>query len=364
LKILTTTETFDFAPSTRVYTDEGFLRVSGKAARTGVYQYLASELQLTDRDPNEVVNVYRPPEEVFNNDSLASYANVDVTNNHPSELVSAKTYRNVSVGTVSGARQDGDFVSVDMLIKDECAIKDVEGGKSQLSPGYTAVYVQENGTAPCGTNYEFKQTGIDVNHVAIVQRGRGGAQVRIDDKDGVKTMTVKVMLDSGKALEVADEAQATLVQDHMKALSQQVTDANAKTSKVEAERDMIKTQLDEAVKATSDEAIQARVKAVADAQAEARKIAGDKFTCDSVNVTEIKRAALCQVNDSIKWAEKDEAYIAAAFDMAMSGTTVQVDNSQQLQQLTVDMQTKQQEPKVSAYDAHKASLSNAWKGGK
>ena len=83
MKHLHITDTVDFAPSSRTYTDNGFLRVKGRAARTGVYQDLASELELTDRAPNDIVNVYRPAEEVFNTDSLSSYSNVDVTNDHP-----------------------------------------------------------------------------------------------------------------------------------------------------------------------------------------------------------------------------------------------------------------------------------------
>ncbi|MGL5729314.1 MAG: DUF2213 domain-containing protein, partial [Plesiomonas sp.] len=51
----------------REYTPEGFLRVPGHVARPGIQQYLASELGL-DGDPNRIVNVYRPPEEVFSTD--------------------------------------------------------------------------------------------------------------------------------------------------------------------------------------------------------------------------------------------------------------------------------------------------------
>ena len=364
MKQLHITDTFDFAPSSRTYTDNGFLRVKGRAARTGVYQYLASELGLTDRAPNDIVNVYRPADEVFNTDSLSSYANVDVTNDHPKQMVDASTYKSTSVGHVISAEQDGDFVSVDMLIKDASTIKDVESGKAQLSPGYTAVYVEEKSTAPCGTPYEFKQTGIDVNHVAIVKRGRGGDQVRINDKDGVKPMTIKVMLDDGQALEVADEATAKLVTDTIKHLNQQVTDANAKTDKVEAERDTLKEQLDAATQATSDEAIAKRVADVATAQTQARKIAGDEFTCDSVDPLTIKRTALKAKRESIDWDAKSQDYVQSAWDMALEDADkapAPKDQHALLSQDAAKDLTDKAEPKLSAYDAHKESLSNAWK---
>lgn len=365
MKHLHITDTFDFAPSSRSYTDNGFLRVKGRAARTGVYQYLASELELTDRAPNEIVNVYRPAEEVFNTDSLQSYSNVDVTNDHPSTMVDAKTYKSTSVGHVISATQDGDFVTVDMIIKSDDAIRDVESGKSQLSPGYTAVYVEEKDVAPCGTAYDFKQTGIDVNHVAIVKRGRGGDQVRINDKDGVKPM-IKVMLDSGQSLEVADEATAKLIQDTLKDLTAKVTDAKAATDAATAERDTIAEKLEAAKLASNDEAIAQRVADVANVQAQARKVAGDKFTCESVDTLTIQREALKTVRDSVEWSEKAEAYVQAAFDMAVADAEVTpahkpADQHAKLAQDAASVH-KPAEVKTSAYDAHRANLQNAWMG--
>lgn len=366
MKHLHIADTFDFAPSSRTYTDNGFLRVSGKAARTGVYQYLASELELNDRAPNDIVNVYRPAEEVFDSNSLQSYSNVDVTNDHPNALVNSDTYKSTSVGHVISASQDGDFVNVDMIIKDAQAIKDVESGKAQLSPGYTAVYVAEKGNAPCGTAYDFKQTGLDINHVAIVKRGRGGDQVRINDNHGVKTMN-KVTLDAGRSIEIEDAAVAALVTDSIARLEKQVTDAKAATDAATAERDTIAEKLTAAELATSDEAIAKRVADVASVQAQARKVAGNEFTCDSVDSATIQREALKVVRDSIDWSEKAEAYVQAAFDMAVDDAEKAPTHkpTEQHAKLAQDaalvMTTK--EVKLSAYDAHKASLAEAWKKG-
>ena len=361
MKHLHIKDTFDFAPSSRSYTDNGFLRVKGRAARTGVYQYLASELELTDRAPTDIVNVYRPAEEVFNTDSLSSYENVDVTNDHPKTMVDSKSYKATSVGHVISATQDGDFVNVDMIIKADSAIRDIESGKSQLSPGYTAVYKAEQGVAPCGTAYDFKQTGIEINHVAIVKRGRGGDQVRINDNHGVKTMST-VTLDSGRSIEIEDAAVAALVTDSIARLEQQVTDKQAALDAASAERDTIAEKLKVAEQATSDEAITKRVADVASVQAQARKVAGDKFTCDSVDTLTIQREALKVVRDTIDWSEKAEAYVQAAFDMAVTdAATKPVDQHAKLAQDAANVQ-KPAEVKVSAYDAHRAKLQNAWKG--
>jgi len=364
LKHIIISDTFDFAPSSRVYTDNGFLRVKGKAARTGVYQYLASELGLTDRAPNDVVNVYRPADEVFNTDSLTSYANVDVTNDHPSAMVDAKTYKSTSVGHVIGATQSGDFVDVELIIKDAQAIADVESGKSQLSPGYTAVYVQENGTTDTGESYEFKQTGIDVNHVAIVKRGRGGAQVRIDDNQGVTTM-IKVILDSGQSLEVADEAAAKLVTDAMKEAAQKVKDAEAKADKAEAKADKAEEELEAEKAKTTDAAIAERVEAIAAVRTNAVKIVGDSFKCDSVDTMTIQREALKAKRPTVDWADKSDVYVQASFDAALEDIGTQQPAPDQLSQFAKDAArdvTDKAEPKPNAYQSFKQSQADAWKG--
>lgn len=364
MKHIIISDTFDFAPSSRKYLDNGFLRVKGKAARTGVYQYLASELGLTDRAPNDVVNVYRPADEVFNTDSLASYANVDVTNDHPSAMVDAKTYKSTSVGHVIGATQAGDFVDVELIIKDAQAITDVESGKSQLSPGYTAVYVQENGTTDTGESYEFKQTGIDVNHVAIVKRGRGGAQVRIDDNQGVTPM-IKVMLDSGVSLEVADEAAAKLVTDAMKDAAQKVTDAETRAQTADAERDAMAEKLEAEKAKTTDTAIAERVEAIAAVRTNAVKIVGDSFKCDSVDTMTIRREALKAKRPTVDWADKSDVYVQASFDAALEDIGTQQSAPDQLSQFAKDAArdvTDKSEPKPNAYQQFKQSQADAWKG--
>nr|DAI73327.1 MAG TPA: hypothetical protein [Caudoviricetes sp.] len=317
--------------SQRVYTDEGFLRVPGKAARTGIQEYLASELGLKDRAPNDIIRVYRPAEEVFNDESLQSYLGADVTNNHPPTLVNASTYRNTSVGVVTSVgRQDGDFVIVDMVIKDKDAIKAVETGKCELSAGYTAVYDDTPGTTPEGEPYDFRQTQIKINHVAIVDRARAGAMARIFDNMEKKPM-YQITTDTGLKVDVADAA----VVDAFKRLEQRVSDAEAAKETVQAQLDAAMEQVADLTTKCSDEALKARVEAIARVTTSARKVAGDEFTCDSMDPVAIKRAALAVKRPSVDWAEKSTAYVEAAFDMAVEEPVKPVVDSQ-LEQLAKD----------------------------
>ncbi|UPU16053.1 head maturation protease [Escherichia phage ZCEC13] len=317
--------------SQRVYTDEGFLRVPGKAARTGIQEYLASELGLKGRAPNDIIRVYRPAEEVFNDESLQSYLGADVTNNHPPTLVNASTYRNTSVGVVTSVgRQDGDFVIVDMVIKDKDAIKAVETGKCELSAGYTAVYDDTPGTTPEGEPYDFRQTQIKINHVAIVDRARAGAMARIFDNMEKKPM-YQITTDTGLKVDVADAA----VVDAFKRLEQRVSDAEAAKETVQAQLDAAMEQVADLTTKCSDEALKARVEAIARVTSSARKVAGDEFTCDSMDPVTIKRAALAVKRPSVDWAEKSAAYVEAAFDMAVEEPVKPVVDSQ-LEQLAKD----------------------------
>lgn len=307
-----------FKPTSRTRTPEGYLCVKGIAARTGVYQYVSTELDLPG--PARIVNVYRPPEEVFSPESMASYIDKDVTNDHPSDLVNSTTFREVSVGHVRGVERDGDNLVVDMIIKDQSAIDDIESGKAELSPGYTAEYVEQQGQAPDGTPYELVQRDIKINHNAVVDAARAGKVARIFDHKpkGIPPMaTRKVFLDSKKSRSVIlDEETATVVEDAVSGLMKTLDEANERADKAEAAKDEAEEKAEEAKKSTSDAAIGERVKLTLDTIASASKIVKNFDAKGLVSPLEIKRAALVQLKPTRDWANKSEAYITAAFDSA------------------------------------------------
>ena len=187
--------------SQRVKTPQGFLLVPAALSRAGIHDYRAGQIGMTDRDPNAVVKVYRPPEEVFSDASMASFGRVPVTNNHPGGG-GGVTLDNIDILSVgmsdAEVTRDGDLMRGTLLITSKKAISDVEGGKTQLSNGYHAQFEIGPGTTPGGDFFDAVQRDIKGNHIAIVASGRGGARVAIADKgDG----TVKLTID-GKEFEV------------------------------------------------------------------------------------------------------------------------------------------------------------------
>lgn len=323
---LTISDRASYPITHREFTDEGFLRVPGRVARTGIQIYLAKELGL-DGDPMRQVRVYRSPDEVFKPESLATYQSAVLTDTHPKELVTAKTYKQHSVGdSRSEGRQDGDFVVCDLVFKDEGAIKAIMNGKCELSAGYTAEYVEQKGVTADGEEYDYIQRDIRINHVAIVDRARAGANARLFDHDqplGGNTMPVLITTDGGRSVDVADPANAQVVADSYDRLLKRVTDAEAKAEKAQAAADKAAEDLEVARKASSDEAIAARVTEISATQAAARKVADDGFTCDSLIPVEIKRAALVVARPKVAWADKSAAYVEAAFDAEMEKEEVE-----------------------------------------
>lgn len=165
----------------RKMTEDGYLRVTARIARTGVQNYLRHEYGL-DGDPNEIIRVYRPEEEVFDEESMASFGLKPVTDNHPEDFVDARNIRKHAVG-YSGETitRDGKYLKATLLITDADAIERVNQGREEISPGYSHELVFESGKTKDGERYDAIQRKIRGNHIAIVDAGRCGGECRIND---------------------------------------------------------------------------------------------------------------------------------------------------------------------------------------
>ena len=364
---ITLFDRFTYKISKREYTDEGFLKVPGRVARTGIQDYLASELGL-DGNPNRIVKVYRPADEVFNQDSLNSYQAVDVTNDHPPALVDSKNFKTVTVGVVMGVGvQDGDFVQADLIIKDAETIKLIESGKAQLSAGYTAEYSKESGITDEGVKYEFVQRDIKINHVAVVDSARAGSMARIFDNKKPEKRLMKITLDNGRAVEVEDTV-AAQVEDCIKRLTDAATEEKVKGDKAQAKADAMEEENEKLKAKSTDEAISDRVLVIGNARDAAIALVGDKFICDSVNLVDIQRAALTALDNDIDYADKSEAYIAAAFDVEAEKKKAEDEEEEEGKKKATDSHTqlskdmaKSAEDNKTAKQGFHDSLTGSWK---
>lgn len=154
-------------------------------ARTGTYKYLREELGL---DGQGIVEVHRTPEEVFNPVAIASFEGKAFTDTHPAEDVTSDNWSIYSKGEITNVRRgtgdQSNFLMADILVRDPIVINEIQSGaKREISSGYNCCYVEENG--------KIYQKEIRGNHVALVQAGRAGSNVRINDEKAKPQVTPK-----------------------------------------------------------------------------------------------------------------------------------------------------------------------------
>jgi uncharacterized protein len=172
----------DAAANVRL-TGDGYLVAEPRVARSGIQVYQGWEL---GRPEVQQVRVYRPADEVFSPEAMASFAHKPVTLDHPTEAVSAKNWRKHAVGwTGDRVARDGDYIRVPMILTDAQVIAAVQGGKRELSAGYAAKFIWGAGTTDDGQEYDARQAAIRDNHVAVCDKARGGPMLRLGDSFAV-----------------------------------------------------------------------------------------------------------------------------------------------------------------------------------
>lgn len=159
----------------QIETAEGYLICrSVPIARTGDQQYTAREV-MQDGDPGQTVIVHRRPEDVFAEETIASFEGKPVTDDHPPENVQAENFASYARGHVQNVRQAGDNLVGDVYITDAKLASDVKHRiKREISCGYQCDLVPDGAGG-------YYQTNIRGNHVAVVLRGRAGHDVAIHD---------------------------------------------------------------------------------------------------------------------------------------------------------------------------------------
>ncbi len=305
---------FDNVAFKATKTDEGFIRDTPIVGRTGILVYRNADG--TER------REYRPPEEAFKADSLASLMGKPITIGHKAFVTAGNAAQVAPVGSVlSAGRQDGNNIIADIVVYN------LDTASRELSCGYTLDLDETPGTTPQGEHYDAIQRNIQYNHLAIVPRGRAGiARLNMDGSQVVdeenpkedKKMAemTKIRLDSGIEYECAPE-----VKVEIEKMRKDSAEAKKEADKMQAKFDALEAELKkeqegrkadaEAHKANFDEAVKARVELLK--VAEAHKVEN----ADSMTDTEIKTAVIKAVRgDSINLDGKSADYIEAAFDMA------------------------------------------------
>jgi hypothetical protein len=160
-------------------TSQGFARVDARLTRTGILEYVRAD--------GSIQREYRPAEEVFNADSLASLAGAPVTDLHPAVMVDPTNVRQLQVGITNAPRRDGKFIGAELVVQAADVIAKIDDGtRKEISCGYTCELDMTPGVFE-GQHYDAVQRAINYNHVALGPSdwGRAGSEValRLDSAD-------------------------------------------------------------------------------------------------------------------------------------------------------------------------------------
>lgn len=297
-------DTYNFKATKTV---EGFIIDKPIIGRVGLLRYL-------NADGTERIE-YRPPEEAFNADSLASIRGKPITLGHK-DMVNSKNVDMVSIiGTVlSEGVQDGENIRADV------SIYSLPTTARELSCGYSLDLDETPGITPNGEHYDAIQRNIRYNHLAVVQKGRAGnARLNMDGDQIIesedKKHMAKVRLDNGLEYECAEEVKIELeTLKANKAKDKANLDAlQGKYDAVEAKANKLEKDLaaEKANKSTNfDEAVKERVEMLNIAKQH------NLDKADTLSNKDIKIAVIKKVNgDNFNLDGKSDEYINGVFDI-------------------------------------------------
>lgn len=286
------------------------------------------------------------PKYILSDSTVASANEKPVTNDHPGVLVTKSNSREYMRGfTTSNAHVEGNVLYNDVAITDADLIKAIQNGKKELSIGFETEVVPETGEYN-GVKYDHVQKNIKINHLAVVQRGRAGHNVRLvgDSAENVapsdspkkgKSMETKVVRVDGQDITVAAEdvskvtkldadnsakakqiaelkAQQKALQDKIDKLegnSKSADEAQAKADSLEADNKKLK----EEIKQLKGDGLDQRL----DLIDKVKTLVGDSaYDYHGKSVRDMKIDAVKAIKgDSMDFDGKSDTYVDAAFDM-------------------------------------------------
>lgn len=315
----------------------GFLRARAPVTRTGVLSYRKAD--------GTVSREYRPPEEVFAPESLASMHLVPVMLEHPEEGDHRVTVDNAhrAIGTAADpiANEKTGQVIASFMITDAAAQQAIIAGTHrEISCGYVCQHDLTPGTSPQGEPYDLIQRNIRYNHIAATRKGRAGASIafpRMDSDDvdasqaGAVDVTVGVCFDGlaesvAQAPHKSEPTMSAPAADKpaektrtVKVDSVEITTDPAAASAIEALQakcDSLASALKKAEAASAPAVIQAAAAARVELVMKA-STAVEGFKADGLTDHEV-RAAVVKALEGDDVAAKSPEYVEARFDSALT----------------------------------------------
>lgn len=155
-------------------------------SKIGVFPYLGSEIGAPN--PDQIYYVYRSEEELSRPETIDSFKLLPFVNDHEWLGANGTAAEKKGIQGVIGEQviYEAPYLKANLKILSNAALSTIDSGKIELSPAYDCDYEQSSGSFE-GQAYDYKQVGIIANHLALVQEGRTGKDIRVLDH---KTFTV------------------------------------------------------------------------------------------------------------------------------------------------------------------------------
>lgn len=158
--------------------ENGFLIIKDNPiAKAGVFDYLGSEVN-PQSSPNEIIKVCRPFKDLEAKKDYFKGKPIKLTHKWVGKDGEANEADGAIIGEVGA---DEPYLKADLVIYNPKLIELIENGEIvELSPAYEAKLIESSGTYD-GEPYAYKQDLLSVNHLAVVETGRSGSDLRIQD---------------------------------------------------------------------------------------------------------------------------------------------------------------------------------------
>ena len=195
-------------PGETIITDEGYVKARAIVTRCCVFLYKNAD--------GTIRKELRHPDDVLVPESLESIKMIPVVNGHPSErLVNADNAKRLAIGyTGELVENQMPYIVANLLVTDKDAVEEIKGKrKNELSLGYTVDLVPDSGTY-YGEPYEYRQTNIRYNHLALVDQARAGPEARIalDGNDAEEILKEEAEVANKKKIKI--DAEEYMLEDN------------------------------------------------------------------------------------------------------------------------------------------------------
>ncbi|MBV2190220.1 DUF2213 domain-containing protein [Providencia rettgeri] len=199
----------------RTYDNNGWLEVTDNPiSKVGVFDYLGAEIGAPI--PDKIYRVLRPPEELASEETINSFKLTPFIIEHEMLGKHATPAEKKGIQGVIGENVyfDPPYLRANIKIFSDVALSNIDSGKIDLSPGYRSKYEFTSGIYE-GQHYDAIQRHLRGNHLALVDEGRTGPDVAVQDHLVITIDTkelIRMNEEENKEKQTADEGAFTAEQ--------------------------------------------------------------------------------------------------------------------------------------------------------